>query len=227
MLSDQIQNWITDNGSFSEGFQLYQATGDTRDLNFFSAALKAKFLPPNAKSKLRSRLGEYLLKNPPLPSSAKSIAVQNYRPFSHSTTVEPDQILSLRARGRHLLKQQSHLRARLSEMTESHDKYTDEDRYELAHELMSKVIPNIDDVYDKLRRWSEYGDLPPQATTSSIVQETVKKMLRLSALRSKISRDRARLKKGPSKAEHKELEQGIFEAEKEILQIQTELDLVD
>lgn len=226
MLSDQIQNWLTDNGSFKDGYQLYRATGDNRHLAFFTTSLRSAFLPPGAKDRLRTVLGDYLVKNPPLPSSAKSVKTKSV-PAPQIVNSEPQEVLSLRARGRHLLKQQSHLRARLSEMTTAHEKYTDDDRYELVLELMKEVVPAIDDVYEKIRRWSEFGEIPQPGTVSSIVKETVEKMQRLAALRSKISRDKRKLQASLPKAEKDALEKGIVTAEAEVLQIQTDLDLIE
>lgn len=184
MLSNQIQQWLDQGGSFQAGVQLYLQTGDRSYKLYFEQILQRPFVPRAAKDTLTRFLRSYLVQHPAasiLDAPAKVDPPAIY-------AVEPAPIQGLKAKGRELLKQRDALRAQLVQMAQEEEKFTDAERFDLAQQIMDFLQPQIDDVYTKIRIWEENGELPVKGSVSSIVQETVEKFKRVMSLRPAISR---------------------------------------
>ena len=76
------------------------------------------------------------------------------------------------------------------------DKYTDADRYLLAETIMV-VQKEIDEVYQRIERYHDEGEVPEVGSTSKIVRESVEKYQRVLSIRSAISRLNKRLNNPP------------------------------
>ena len=121
------------------------------------------------------------------------------------------------------MKLYSDAKTRLNMMAEDPDKYTDEDRYEVAAYLMEELQPEIDHIYGIIRAYEANGEVPAMPA-DDVVAETVKKMKRVLALRPHLSRARKELA-AASDQEKKTIIERIETMEEELAQLTTELGL--
>ena len=222
MLSNQIQQWLDQGGSFQAGVQLYLQAGDRSYKLYFEQILQRPFVPSAAKVTLTRFLRSYLVQHPTVPITNAPAKVDP----PANPVVEPTQIQGLRAKGRELLKQRDALRAQLVQMAQEEEKFTDAERFNLAQQIMDFLQPQIDDVYTKIRIWEENGELPVKGSVSSIVQETVEKFKRVMSLRPAISRLKKRFADEKLEAkERKAIEQEIREKGLELHELEDALGL--
>lgn len=201
-ISQKIAKWFDDECPYLVGVSLYQQIGGAYPVSTFLGYENAPFVPTNIENRLQYALRSYLSEHP----AEAVIEPQENRDITPTASIlaqfntvsedeaEPPQILELRARAKALHKRHSEAKGRLNLMAKDQDKYSNLDRYEVAHEIMSDINPKLDGIYDRIRAWSETGELPA-ATSSGVVEETVQKMLRRESLRSRISRLKSLIKK--------------------------------
>jgi|GEM_PF-2947685 len=206
MLSNNIQKWLEKKGSFRAGFLLYKETGNQRYLIYFKQMLQRPFLPDEAPKLLAKTLRTYLVDHPPTLDASLS-SIQSIKTAREEIPVP---IQRLHSRGKSLLKQRDSLRSQLVQMAHDQDKYTDNDRLELARQIMDLLQPQIDEVYTKIRLWEDEGQIPSEESINSIVQDTVEKFKRVMSLRPAISRLKKRhAVENTGVEERKELEKEI------------------
>jgi len=219
--SHQIESWFQKKGSFIEGLNLYRQVGGMYPISIFQGYETAPYVPEAVESRLVQALRDYLNKNPP----AEGVAPQLQADETTATRIpgaakaEPPKILELRQEARLLHKRHAFLHPQLK-LVES-----DKQRYEIACEIMEEVIPKLDRIYDQIREWESTGELPKE-DTSSIVQDTVRKMQRWTNLKSRISRVKGFLKKDNLEARtRQQYEKEIIEKEAEKRDIEEMLGL--
>lgn len=178
MIEVQIQRWIAENGSFVAGMQLLQLADDGA-YRQLSRYLGASIITPAIKNELKTALEKSI--------SAVSI--------SQKQVDEPEEIKKLRKEARGYHKQYADLKARLRLMYDKADIYTDEDRMQIAEEILEQVLPPTDAIYERIRTWESTGELPIQSM-QQVVAETVAKYKQTLSLIPRISRLQKWLKDG-------------------------------
>lgn len=213
-----ISEWLDNGGSFAQGMQLLRAHAANVPAALERAALAA-FVDPAAKQLLRERLQALrpAQKAPQANKPANKPVKQQYRP-DIGDQATPIEVLQLRDRGKNLLKQQSRLHALLCAAQ------TDQERYEIAREMMEDVIPQIDFIYNSVRDWEKTG-VAPLSDRENIVRSTVEKMQRLESLRTRVARVKMWLegKKILSPTDRQRYEQEVAVKELEMAEIRQEL----
>lgn len=213
-----ITEWLDEGGSFASGLHLLRATGATIPAALERAA-GASFVDPAAKDLLRSRLQALRPAQEEAPANKpahKPVKQRYTAPTGDSPT--PVEVLTLKERGKTLLKQQARLHALLCAAE------TDAERYEIAREMMEDVIPMIDSVYNSVRDWEKTGMAPPD-DHANIIRSTVEKMQRLESLRTRSARVKTWLdgKRVLSPQERQRYEQEVAVKELEMAEIRAEL----
>lgn len=228
-VSQQIQRWFDTDGCFLDGVALYSRVGGPYPVRTFEGYESAPFVPDRIEGLLWSSLRAYLEAHPveevaetvetpeTVVSETVKQAVSAQAPPVRED--EPEAIRALRNKARLLHKRQALVHAKL------HEAETDEERYALAEETMEEIVPGLDGIYDSIREWQATG-VVPAAPQPDVVADTVKKMLRISSLASRISRLKGLLKnKGLSDVERQGYEKELLEKEVEKDGIEKELGL--
>ena len=197
MISAEISRWFNADGSFLEGMAYCQEVNPAAHRRLYPF-LKAPIITPDVKEQLREALRAHAAS---AAETATSFSIVSYDPHSlgGNTSVaplpEPAEVKALRKEGAMYHKQYAVLKERLRALLDNPAMYTNEDRYNVAREIMEDVIPATDAVYDRIRSFEKSGVLPA-SSSSEIVRDTVEKMNRLNSLNARISRIRGWLKKG-------------------------------
>lgn len=217
-IEQQIQAWITENGSFARGVELYQLAGLRRSLDRWQQALRRGVVMPGEREALRGELGDWVKGRlgEGEEGSGKSEVGSGKWEVERETPVE---VQKLKEQARELRKRYSYLHAQLSVLPDG------EDLYKVAKEIMEEVIPAEDRVWDAIRAWQKTGKLPVNAGTNDLVRETVRKYQRVEALRTKISRDAKKLEKEQDAAKRAALEKTLLKAQLEKQELEEELGL--
>ena len=198
----RIKDWIKQGGSFLEGMQLLDQLG-IKD----SILEQAKHRPFITSSD-KERLKQLLLPHIELESPSKPIS-----------TAEPASIQAIRRKAILQLKKRDALRAQLAVVP------SDQERFEIAQELMEEVIPTIDRLYDQIHQFEETGEVVRE-DQQSIIQQTVQKMQRIQSLRPRISRLKNWLTKTDLPTNKKiEYQKELSEKEIELANLLSELNL--
>ena len=130
-----------------------------------------------------------------------------------------NKVKALRKEGIQYHKQYADLKARLRALVDAPTLYTNEDRYNIAREIMEDVIPATDAVYDRIRAYEDTGILP-ESGTQQVIRDTVAKYEKLMSLRPRISRIRGWLEKG-----ERQMKAGLVKlSEKDLAELRAELD---
>ena len=220
MLSNQIQDWLTNAGSFAAGLDLLAQANNATAHNSLAQYLSFPFIPPHAHVELTDCLKQYLIEHPATMrhSPQSQPAAASYR------VEDPPEIVRLRTKGRHLLKERDAHRAQLLQMVDEEEKYTDQDRYLTATAIM-EIQADIDDVYQNIELYQVDGTLPTVDSKRDIVKETVNKMNRLGSVRSAVSRLKKRIDKMGESPEKTTLETEMMAKQVEIDNLKDELGL--
>jgi len=189
MLSNQIQAWFKNGKPYSQGVALYRQTGGAYSVVMFERYIGARYIPKNILQRLSMVLSKYLQTNPlvdqaPLPRDQNDTTrtIVQYVP---NKKIEPSEITQLREKAKLLHKRHAFLHAQLSILE------SDEERYEVAKEIMEEVIPTLDSIYDQIRVFEKEGKLPIPEKEKRAVDLLNKR----NSLRSRISRLKSILKK--------------------------------
>jgi hypothetical protein len=102
---------------------------------------------------------------------------------------------------------------------------SDQQRHELAKEIMEDITPALDDIYDSIRSYEQDGTVPGGAKVSHVVKETKIKIFRALNLRTKISRLRKKLEGKLSAADKAKRDKQLLDYELELRGLENELDL--
>lgn len=198
-----VKEWIDNDGSYRDGIALMHELGITN--KSLSDMLYRPFIPKSAKEELRKLLSPYIGQQPtsPLPNRSK---------------VEPPYISSLRQKAVLLLKKRDQVRSQLKVAE------TDEQRYELAKTLMDELIPSIDEAYGHIKQYEEEG-VVPNVQEEDIIQQTVKKMLKLQSLKPRISRLKKMLSGKLTPKERQTYDKELLDKELLVQQIRADLQL--
>ena len=219
MLSGKIQTWLTDEGSYIDGLALLSTSGNNKLTLQLRSYLSFPMIPEHAYDSLTAALREYVLKYPPPPMEPVS-------PLPKIALVDDSPIAPLRAQGRKLLMERDAARAQLRQMVAHQEKYTDEERYQLANLIMT-VQSEVDEVYQRIEQYEATGELPDQGTAYAIQQETISKMNRMASLRSAISRLHSKLKNPTDIAHKQEMESDLLAKQVELQDLAQELNIED
>lgn len=208
-MKEQIHTWLKENGSYRDGYYLLEKMGaDEMVLRPLRAGLDLPFIKPAMKNSLREALQNLV---DSIPDGVQVI----------SAAAEPQAIKDLRDKAKTLHKEHAYLKAQLISSP------TDDDRYVLAERIMDNVIPQLDDIYDRIREWEMTGRVRGESRRE-IVSEVVQKLNRRGSIRSIISRLKKQLQdpKLPA-AERQEAEKKLTEVTAELEEIEQFLDLSD
>lgn len=228
-MKELIQQWLDEDGPLAYGITLYQSTGETAYAGRFAKAAKRRWEEPEDRALLRRLLEDYIDYHPEEKPAYEPIP--DYEPTTKETASpirqeeEPEAVRALRQKAIPLHKRYSHLKAQLHTMITDRDKYKDQDRYQIAREIIEDVLPPTDEIYDQIRDWENDGTLPPDPQ-DDLVQQTVNKMQRVYSLRPRISRLKKWIKDGKTKAnKRKEYEKELLDKELELAELEKELGL--
>lgn len=210
MLSNLIQQWLDEDGAFSQGVHYYQQCGGAYPYSYFRGFLQQKYIQSAIKQELRRQLQRYVQAHPPTEIEKRVPTTKK---------AEPAAIATLRQRAKKLHKEQGMLHAQLSTVQ------SDQERFDLAWRIMVEVIPGLDQIYDQIREFEVTGVLPAEPVASDLVREIVEKMQRVYSLRSRVSRLRGLLKKPLEQGKRKEYEQELKEKEDLLGELEGELGL--
>lgn len=217
MISRKIYvDWIARGCPFPEGVQMIITSGKThKQIRQFIKYSQASFIPKYWREKLRFAIRDLIQDDPghthsPQPSPQVGSPAGKTRRGK-----EPVQVVDLRGKARMLLKQYS---ACHTEMRISTDKAR---RYEMADKIIRVLMPDIDQIYDQIRKWQATGEIPAQTMATSeqdrIRAEAVAWMKERAAVKTQLSRTRAKLKKAPTAIEAAKVEKQLGEL-KDLLQ---------
>jgi HPt (histidine-containing phosphotransfer) domain-containing protein len=208
-MKEQIKTWLKENGSYRDGYYLLEKIGaDESVLRPLRAGLDLPFIKPAMKNRLREAL-QYLIDS--IPEGVQVI----------SAAAEPQAVKDLRDKAKSLHKEHAYLKAQLLNSA------SDEDRYVLAERIMDNVIPQLDDIYDRIREWEATGRVRGESRRE-IVSEVVQKLNRRGSIRSILSRLKKQLQeKDLSESERQEAEKKIVEVSAELEEIEQFLEISD
>ena len=96
-------------------------------------------------------------------------------------------------------------------MCQQEDKFTDQDRYEICLEIMTEIIPELDRIYDDIRKYEQDNIIPPMKSFSVVAREVIEMMNKRKSIKERISKVRGILKRNTelSRAEIQKYEQEI------------------
>lgn len=220
MLKTRIRRWISEGGSFRQGVGLLEMAGAIRLATRHRCVLKASsYVDAGRKKALRWDLVTVLkglpddspAATPPLPGTAPCAPP----PAAPQPPADTPVITALRSRGVNLLKTRSDLKGRLLAMSiDAPDLYSDEERYELASEIMIDNVGALDETYGAIRRFEREG-IEPAGDAEQKYRQGVEDMREINSLRPRISRLRSAKKKGNDvdEAQLSELEARLEELE--------------
>lgn len=231
-LREQIIHWL-DDGYYLQGVALYRQVGGIYPINIFEGYEEANYVPEALEQKLRFALETYLSDNPifeqeiiyhppkPKPSHLKQVEIPTPTPSVNL----PIQIIRLKEQAKKLHKRQDDLKTRHNLMVEEAAKFSDQQRYHIAHKLLGEVTPQLDSIYDRIREWEKTGEVPAVAK-NDIVRDTVKKMQTIKYRNERISKIKRLLKQKPSQERKAELEKELLEKQVEVKKLKDELGLL-
>lgn len=87
----------------------------------------------------------------------------------------PDEIMALRERAIELHKQESLAHGQMGVEARAGNK---KQAYELAHEIMEVIRPELDDIYDAVREWEATGKLAVRQLAVGSPEQTVRKLMK-------------------------------------------------
>jgi len=211
MLSDDIHNWIQQEGSYLQGLALYQRTGGIKPYSHFARHANSYYISPALKTELRQELEQYLKVYPPSVVLPPEEQPTNSK---EKPKVDPVAIQALRKKAIPYHKRYSHLKASLY----THAMVNQPDQVELfniAKEIMKEVIPKLDSIYDDIRDWESTGEIPDMPK-SEAEEKVIAQMKRMRSLRSRISQLKKKLKGELDEINRMNYEQELTEKELEM-----------
>lgn len=220
MIQHRIQAWFAAQGSYLEGVNLYAEVGEKRTLQGLRQYLAFSMVPERARTELEQALRQHLGTPPALPPVTEQPAPKKL------VAEEPGPVQQLRRQAIPLLRERDAHRAQLVQMAADADKYTDADRYLLAETIMV-VQKEIDEVYQRIERYHDEGEVPEVGSTSKIVRESVEKYQRVLSIRSAISRLNKRLKNPPDALQQQADQTDLLAKQVELNTLLEELGLQD
>lgn len=183
----RIRKWLDDNGSAIAGLDLLAEAGDLKTHRRLNYIRTKSYVLPDEKKAIRTALLNILAKM--ADTEDEEVEDDPHR----VKWADTPRIMALREEGRRLMKLRSDLKSRLVEMAvSSPDKYTDDDRYEVARLIVEENVPELDRVYGAIRKWEREGIEPPN-DMDAFKKEVVDAFKELLILRPKASRIRSAL----------------------------------
>jgi len=219
--------WCEAGREFRAGFILLQQHGacSPQTMHLLSGFARGGWVPATEREMLESYLLAAAKAAPTEPKTASEPTVRVVM-HDHPTAAptkkghEPHEIVALRQSAIPLHKRHSHLHALLTAAT------TDNARYELAAEIMERVIPPLDRTYDQIREWQRTGTLPSTATVAAngtTSPDGAALMKRLHSLRAQRSRLRKELAAAKTDSERVAKAEEIQKRETEIASVEAQL----
>jgi hypothetical protein len=217
-LEREIRNWLSSDGSFASGVDLYSRTGGGPHLADFRSYCSRQYLPPGAKDQLRQILEKTA------PREAEALYITKPAPVSQATQQEPESVSALREQGKAVKKRESYLHAQmvfLSRQAETPERK--EELYSIAQELIDEITPELDRIYDTIKEFERTGKVP-MGNEAQLIKETVQKIRKRDSVTTIVYRLRSRIKKGGmTKEEEAKTKAQLAEKEAEWEQLDKEL----
>lgn len=182
-------DWLAAGTPFKPGIRLYWALGGRE------ARYDAIFNEWPVSMDIRARLKDDIrvLSSPIEERIEHSYIIPES--IAAETTAEPFEIRALRQQARQLHKRQDMLFYTMQAGIETQN---DEERFEIAKEIMETIIPALDETYMQIRRWQKNGQLPSVAAVADATDGNMRTIL---SIRSRISRLRGKIAAGGSTTE--------------------------
>ena len=181
-IKEAIDKWVSSGKIFVQGVQIYKEIGGSYPHEYFEQYCQAPFVPTEVENNLFYFLSNYKGEK----AITQAFIPNNTHTPAHRTQIPPGQepqiILQLKTKAKSLHKHHVYLKGKL------HNTSSEEKRYEIAHSIMERIIPEIDQVYQKINNYQDTGQLPSSQTDPSLVAEVVQKMQRRETLKSRLSR---------------------------------------
>ena len=217
----RILSWFKKDCPYYEGVAIYRQTCGPYAPQLFEQYLTGHFVPDDIEKRLKYALECYLEAHQDETEGLEE-EEQHEVPDQEAPTdkiEEPKAISNLRESAKLLHKRHAMLHSELRIAG------TDKKRLELASDIMENVIPELDGIYDRIRDWQNTGELPAELSTVDTVQDTVKKMLHVASLKSRISRLTGFMKKQLSASDRQKYEEEKLEKEIELAELEALLGL--
>lgn len=179
-LLSEIKTWIDNQGAFSDAVKLYHRAGLRRSASRWNMVISRNTVTQADKDAISVELSAYLAANSYTDSPVSASP-------RYPRDAEPPEVQQLREKARELRKKYSLLHAQLASAQ------SNEERYEIAREIMEEVIPQEDRVWDSIRRFEQSGIIPEPQTAGDLVQQVVKKVQRIFNLRTRASKYKKQL----------------------------------
>lgn len=221
----KIRKYFADGCPFAVGVSLYLSVGGTYAFSYFQNYLSAAWVPEAVDMSLRGALIEWLEAN--IEADADNTEEEETEEKTANVFEpkkdEPEEITEIRIRAKIGHKQHSDAKGKLNGMAaEFADRYADAERLEVVQQIMRTIVPDLDVKYDGIREWEKTGELPTK-NVNSVVFETVKKMQRVTSLRSAVSRLPKLIAQSTDAAMKKKREGALREKEAELQSLCIEL----
>jgi len=219
----RIEEWEKSGCPYLQGVALYLRLPNRKRqlLKQFQRYLEAT-PPSRLQSKLKSELLSYR-SNSNASVGSESVGKRVGAPIVSTQKGKnyPKSILVLKEKGRRLYMRYDATHGAMAAAK------TDGDRYEFAREIMEEIVPKIDEIYGKIRRWEKTGVEPVVGGKSEedVVKMVVEKMLKINSLKSRISRLRRLLKGDIGDKKRQVYQKEILEKEVEMQELKNELGL--
>ncbi len=212
----RVKRWVQgDHLDHQEGVTLYGITGGPYPYTHFAPYISAPFLPDGLEKQLIEIFKHYLDNH---QCEAEGTARHVAAPIiTLEKEPDPKEVISLRNKGRMLLKMQANLHAQLDIVT------TDEERYDLADQIMSDVIPKTDRVYNGIRQFEQTGEIPSVAVPDDLKAKLIDLINKKNSIASRISRIKGKLKGDLSEDAKKKYEKELLEKQHLLSDIEIEL----
>lgn len=195
----RVQQWLSAGGSFRDGVSLLELAGAAAPARRHGPAMQQSFISAAQKKALRNDLVRLLSALPEDPDTAPA-APPPSQPLPQKLPDTP-RIIAIRKKARGLHKERSDLKTRLLvRALDEPEKYTDEERFEIADQIMSGNVPQLDDYYDQIRRFEQDG-IEPADDAQMIRDKTVGDFKEVLSIRPRISRLKKAAAKGDKEAE--------------------------
>lgn len=208
-LKTEIEKYLYD-GYFAQGVRiLAQLPGISPfQLTYFNNFLQSSYVPTGVETELRELIKNHLsalpvtVDNPEAKAAIEARERQKIKKAVAGTWWEevwarpnvPEAIGEYYLTARRLHKEHSHLHAVMAEAAMSNDK---KKAFAVAQKIMEEVIPELDAIYDAVRKWLETGTIIEVNVGQS---EDLKQYKREQHLRNKRSKLRQWLDRGQKRS---------------------------
>lgn len=213
---EQIRQWLQNGQPYFPGLSIYAKVGGRVPLTYFQGYEGASYIPPNIKQQLHQCMIDALKRLPEdneVINHVEDVSppnVQKRKPI-------PRGIKVLKLKAMRLHKQHALLHNQLRECQ------SQDERYQICVTIMEDIIPQLDDIYDRIRAYNETGKIPV-FSDNEIVRRTVQKMNKRLSLIPAVSRLKKKIEQeGLSEQDKAKYKKTLLKKLADIQQLNNEL----